>query len=118
MTKTNVNDQLRKTYTAAIMEALAAKGEEVMQVGTNQIAFPCVDANGDDSWIEITIKVPTGSRDGDAYDGYAMAEDFQIKQRQKAEKAEKTAAAKEKKIAADKAKREQLAAQKLKRQNQ
>ena len=53
----------------------------------------------------ITFKVPTGSRDGDAYDGYSVAEEYAIKQKLKAEKAIAAAKAKEKKIAKDKAKK-------------
>ena len=49
--------------------------------------------------------MPTGSRDGDAYDGYSVAEEYALKQKLKAEKAIAAAKAKEKKIAKDKAKR-------------
>jgi hypothetical protein len=48
----------------------------------------------------LTFKVPTGSRDGDAYDGYSMAEDYQMKQTEKKAKAE----AKAKETAKNKAK--------------
>ena len=49
----------------------------------------------------MTVKVPTGSRDGEAYDGYAMAEEYRLKVAEKAEKARKAAEAKAKKIAKD-----------------
>ena len=54
----------------------------------------------------MTIKVPTGSRDGDAYDGYSMAEDWAIKCKNKEETAKKKAEAKAKKIEKDKKMRE------------
>jgi hypothetical protein len=48
----------------------------------------------------LTFKVPTGERGGDAYDGYSMAEDYQMKLAEKAEKAK----AKEAESAKNKAK--------------
>ena len=55
----------------------------------------------------LTFKVPTGERGGDAYDGYSMAEDYQMKLVEKAEKAKaKEAEAAKKKAKAEKAKAE------------
>lgn len=105
------NDALRAKYTALVTELLKTS-EDVMAVSANQIAFPCVDEEGNDSWIEITIKVPTGSRDGDVYDGYSLAEDYQMKTEAKAVKAKEAAAKKAAKIARDEKMREQKAAAK------
>ena len=81
-----------------------------MQVKSNEIAIPCLDSEGNDEWCVITFKVPTGSRDdGEAYDGYGMAEEYTAKEADKAEKAAKAKAEKEKKIAKDQAQREQRA---------
>lgn len=83
--------------------------EEVLRVKSNEIAIPVVDSEGNERWIVITIKVPTGERGGDGYDGYSMAEDYQMKQEAKAEKkAEKEAKAEadRKKREAEKAKKE------------
>jgi dihydrofolate reductase len=86
---------------------LTEKGEEVLIVGSNEIAVPCVDNEGNDEYCVFKVQVPTGSRDGDAYDGYAMAEDYAMKQRDKAEKAAKAAEEKARKIARDEKMREQ-----------
>lgn len=99
------NDALRAKYTEIVKEMLAAQGEQVLTVGSNEIALPVVDNTGEDNWVTIVIKVPTGSRDGDLYDGYAMEEDYKIKQKNKAEKAKEAAAAKARKIARDEAER-------------
>lgn len=83
--------------------------EEVLRVKSNEIAIPVVDSEDNERWIVITIKVPTGERGGDGYDGYSMAEDYQMKQKVKAEKkAEKEAKAEadRKKREAEKAKKE------------
>lgn len=96
-----LNDGLREKFLGIVSEALTDKGEEVLRVGSNELALPCIDSEGNEKFIVVTIKVPTGSRDGDAYDGYSMAEDYAIKCRNKAETAKKKEAEKAKKIARD-----------------
>lgn len=95
-----LNDEVRALWVQRVSECLSAE-DEVLVVGANELAIPVVDSEGNEKWVVLTIKVPTGSRDGDAYDGYAMAEDYQLKLSNKAAKA----AEKERKAAADKAKR-------------
>ena len=91
-------------------------GEEVLITKSNEIALPVVDADGEDNWIVISIKVPAGTRDGDVYDGYGEAEAYTMKLKQKAEKAAIDAEKKAKKIARDQAMRAQKAALKEKRE--
>ena len=98
-------EELRTRYLSGVLEHLETVGEEVLRTNSNEIAIPCLDVDGNEEWVVITFKVPTGSRDGDAYDGYSVAEEYEIKQKLKAEKAIAAAKAKEKKIAKDKAKR-------------
>lgn len=104
-----LNDKLREQYLEIIKDALCAKDEEVLRVGSNEFALPCLDAENNDKFIVITVKVPTGSRDGDAYDGYSMAEDWEIKCRNKEETAKKKAEEKAKKIAKDEKRRAEKA---------
>jgi hypothetical protein len=80
------NDALRNQFLSIVSQILAEKGEDVLRVKANEIAIPTVDADGEDNWVVITVKVPTGSRDGDAYDGYGEAESYQMKVKEKAEK--------------------------------
>lgn len=105
MSKKVTNDALRAQYVAKVIEMFGAADEEVLIVGSNEIAIPCVDAEGEDSYVTITVKVPTGSRDGEPYDGYAMAQDYQMKQADKEAKAKKAAEEKARKIARDEAMR-------------
>ena len=97
-----LNDEIKVRFLEGIAEHLSNVGEEVLRVGSNEIALPVLDEDGNEKWLVLTFKVPTGSRDGDAYDGYSMAEDYQMKQVEKAEKAK----ARAEKAAKDKAKRE------------
>ena len=85
-TQKSLNDELRAMYLARVSECLSQE-DEVLVVGANELAVPVVDTEGNEKWIVFTVKVPTGSRDGDAYDGYAMAEDYRMRQAAKSEKA-------------------------------
>ena len=107
--KKSLHDALRAKYIERVSKFFADAGEEVLVTGSNEIALPCVDSEGNDEFIVLTFKVPTGSRDGDAYDGYSMAEDFKMKSAEKAEKAKVAAEKKAKKIAQDKKMREEKA---------
>ena len=105
-------DELLKTnFLDRVVNFLSSEDggeEEVLRVKSNEIAIPVVDSEGNERWIVITIKVPTGERGGDGYDGYSMAEDYQMKQEAKAEKK----AEKEAKAEADRKKREDEKAKK------
>jgi hypothetical protein len=67
-----------------------------------------VDTEGEERWLVLTFKVPTGTRQGEAYDGYEMAEDYKMKLENKAIKEQQKA----EKAAKDKAKREAKAKEK------
>ena len=109
VSRKSLHESLRKSYMDKITAFLADQGEEVLVTGSNEIALPCVDSEGNDEFIVLTFKVPTGSRDGDPYDGYSIAEDFKMKSAEKAEKAKIAAEKKAKKIAQNKKMREEKA---------
>lgn len=104
--KKALREALREKYMDAISKFLEGADEEVLITKSNEIAIPCVDAEGNDEFVVVTFKVPTGSRDGDPYDGYDMAEAYKEHVAAKAEKAKAAAEAKARKIARDKAERE------------
>ena len=70
-----LNDEIKVRFLDGVAEHLTNVGEEVLRTGSNEIALPVLDEDGNEKWLVLTFKVPTGSRDGDAYDGYSMAED-------------------------------------------
>ena len=102
LTRKQLDEEIKVRFLEGVSEHLENAGEEVLRVGSNEIALPVVDGNGEERWLVVTFKVPTGSRDGDAYDGYSMKEDYEMKLADKAAKAEAKAVKAEK----DKAKRE------------
>lgn len=112
-----LNNELKKFYLDKIRSLLEELDEDVMQVKSNELAFPVVDSEGNEKSIVIVVKVPTGANKGtEPYDPYAMKEEFDLKEKAKKEKAEKLAKAKAEKIAKDKARREAEANLKAKRE--
>ena len=112
-----LNNELKKFYLDKIRILLEELDEDVMQVKSNELAFPVVDSEGNEKSIVIVVKVPTGANKGtEPYDPYAMKEEFDLKEKAKKEKAEKLAKAKAEKIAKDKARREAEANIKAKRE--
>lgn len=107
-------DALRQKYVDLIRKFLIANNEEVLLVASNEIVIPCVDNEGNDEYCCFTVKVPTGSRDGDAYDAYGLAQEYEMKQAEKKEKAAAAAEKKARKIARDEAMRAQKAEAKAK----
>lgn len=113
-----LQEMLRNDYFAKAVASFEQIGDECLQVATNEFAIPTLDSEGNEQWVVIKVSVPTGTRDGDAYDGYNESDCYKAKVAEKAEKAKKLAEAKAKKVARDekmraekKAKREQAKAQ-------
>ena len=107
--KKELREAIRAEYMEKVKVFLESHKDEVLQVGSNEFAIPVVRADGEEDYVVLTFKMPTGSRDGDGYDGYALAEDYTFKCEEKRKKAEAAAEAKAKKIAKDKARREKKA---------
>ena len=86
MKKTELHKEIRERYLAKVAELLTNMGDEVLRTKSNEIAVPTLDAEGGEEYVVITFKVPTGDRSGEAYDGYAAAEGYEIALKEKAEK--------------------------------
>lgn len=116
--RTALRNELKTAVLSELMHFYAEKGEDVQQTATHKFGFPCVDAEGNDEYIVLTISIPTGERgaDGDPYDLYGEAEAYRQKQADKAVKAKEAAAKKAAKIARDKADREAKAKAKAERE--
>lgn len=103
--KKQFRESVRTRYMSKVKEFLESTQDDVLVVGSNEFAIPVVREDGEEDYVVLTFKMPTGSRDGDGYDGYAMAQDYAFKCEEKRKKAEAAAEAKAKKIAKDKAAR-------------
>ena len=99
-------EMLRNEYLQKVINAFVIE-DEVLRVKSNEVAIPVVGCEGNEDFIVVTVKVPTGANKGtEPYDGYSMAEEYEMKLKEKAEKAKKKAEEKAKKIAKDKEIRE------------
>ena len=93
---------IRKSFLEKVSQFLAESGEEVLIVKSNEIAIPCVGCEGNEDFMVITFKVPTGANKGtEPYDGYALAEDYVHNLAEKEAKAKAKAEEKARKIARD-----------------
>jgi hypothetical protein len=112
-----LNDELKANYFGKIRDFLLKLREDVIQVKSNEIAFPVVDNEGNEKSIVVVVKVPTGANKGtEPYDPYSMGEEFQMKEQAKLEKAKEKAKLKAEKIAKDTLRREKEKAIKEKRE--
>ena len=93
---------IRTNFLEKVAQFLYESGEEVLRVKSNEIAIPVVGCEGNEDFLVINFKVPTGANKGlEPYDGYAIAEDYVHNLAEKERKAEERKAEKAKKIARD-----------------
>lgn len=115
--RTQLRAEVKEVYVDKIWNLLKNE-EELLRVGSNEIAFPIVDGEGNEDFIVLKITIPTGANKGtEPYDGYAMAEDYAIKVKTKAETKAKKDKAKAEKIARDEKRRRAEAEIKAKKEN-
>ena len=93
---------IRSEFLTLVTEFLTAHGEEVLRVKSNEIALPVVGCEDNEDFLVITFKVPTGANKGtEPYDAYSEAESYELKLKEKSEKAKANAEKKAKKMARD-----------------
>lgn len=89
---------IRTEFLDTVSKFLYERGEEVLRVKSNEIAIPVVGCEGNEDFIVLTFKVPTGANKGtEPYDGYALAEDYIHNLAEKERKAKEKAEEKERK---------------------
>jgi hypothetical protein len=104
---------IRKDYLEKVSSFLVNEGEEVLLVKSNEIAIPVVGCEGNEDYLVITFKVPTGANKGlEPYDGHALAIDYIHNLAEKEEKARARAEEKERKRTRDEEIRKKKAEQK------
>lgn len=89
---------IRTDFLEKVSQFLFEGGEEVLRVKSNEIAIPVVGCEGNEDFLVLTFKVPTGANKGaEPYDGYALAEDYVHNLAEKERKAKEKAEEKERK---------------------
>ena len=112
MTKAQNETLLRQTYLALISNAINERQEiEPLRVSASEVAIPCLNADGEESWVLVKVSIPRGTRNGsggyDPYDGYYLAELYAEDVKNRAAKKAEVEAKKQAKIAKDQKAREQ-----------
>lgn len=93
---------IRTQFLEMVSQFLADNGEEVLRVKSNEIAIPVVGCEDNEDFLVVTFKVPTGANKGtEPYDAYSHAEEYELKLKEKSEKAKANAEKKARKIARD-----------------
>ena len=117
VTRKSLREQVKALYLTKVREGLEKDGDEVLLVGSNKLAIPVVDTEGNEDFITVTISIPTGSRDdNEPYDGYGLAESYRLKLEDNKRKAEERAKKKAEKIKRDEEYRRKKAEQKKKQE--
>ena len=94
-------EMLRNEYLQKIIDKFVIE-DEVLRVKSNEIAIPVVGCEGNEDFIVITVKVPTGANKGmEPYDGYSEAESYEMKLKEKELKAKEKEEKKKRKVARD-----------------
>ncbi len=99
MTEKKLQENLRNFNVATLKEYLTERGEDVVQIASNKLAFPTLDDEQNDQYIVITVSVPTGSKDGEGFDCYEQADEYTKKLVAQQEREQKAQAEKKRKIA-------------------
>lgn len=90
VSKRSLENATRQKYMEKVKAFLEKEGEEVLQIESNTICFPTLLDDGTETWVRIPFQVPTKEQDrngGTEFDGYERAQDYAMKQKEKAEKA-------------------------------
>ena len=88
-----VTDSLRANWTATLMAFISNSYDtDVCQTAAGTFMFPTVDANGDDRWVKVSVIIPKDADEANGNDGYALAQEYQLKQAAAEERALKAKA--------------------------
>ena len=109
-------DKVRESIMEKVGELFGKMEYDVLRTGSQELCIPIIGEDNEEGYLVVTFKVPKGSRDGDIYDGYSMAEDYKMKCEAKAEKKKEADKKKAAKIKKDEEMRRQKAEAKAKRE--
>ena len=103
MNKKEATDKLREETLQRVMDYFDE--EDVQRTKSGTVMFPTIDALGNEVFVTITVQIPKGSRNGEAYDGYTEAVNYQLETKQKEEERILKEKQKQKKISRDEQRR-------------
>lgn len=68
--------ELRQAIRDKIIQYLQNDGEDARPTKQNELMFPATDAAGNEFYYRISISIPSGTREGEQYNGFVEAEDY------------------------------------------
>ena len=77
-------DGVRQQIVEMVTKLMVQEDFEVLRVASQKLAIPVLDDNQNETYVTITVAVPSGTRGGEPYDGHAEAQDFEMRQARKA----------------------------------
>lgn len=102
-----LREELKLQYLTDLIKYYTDVGEDVLRIKSNEIALPVVDREGNEDFIKIVVSIPTGANKGtEPFDAYELAEEYEMKVKEKARKQAEAEEKKKKKIAKDEKRRE------------
>lgn len=105
-TVSQMRTEAREAFMKKIMEFFESNGDEALVYKGNAFCVPGVLENGDEVYYQVVISLPTGTRDGNQFNGHEEHADYMAKLEEKKIEAEAKAAEKAKIAAERKAKQE------------
>ena len=89
---------------------------DVLRTGSQELCLPIIGEDNEEGYLVLTFKVPKGSHDGEPYDGYELAGEYQRHCEEQKAKAEVNAKKKAEKMKKDAEMRRLKAEAKAKRE--
>lgn len=105
MVNTKKLNPIRNEIMEKVKDFLTSEGYNVLVVASNGLALEVVGEDMEEGWVKAVFSIPTGTRNGEDYDGYTESDNYTFEVEQKRLKAEDAQKKKEKKMAKDAEKR-------------
>lgn len=105
MVNTKKLNGVRNEILNEVLNFLSEKYGDTVVIASNALAVAVVGEDGEEGWVKGVFSIPTGTRDGDEFDGFAEADNYALEQKAKKEKAEEAKRKKEAKMKKDAEKR-------------
>ena len=117
VSRKQLREEVKMEFLSSIIDFFESEEEEVIRIKSNEIAIPVVDKEGNEDFVKIVVSIPTGSNKGtEPFDAYSLAEEYQLKLKDKELKAKENAEKKQKKIEQDAKRRAKLKEMKERRE--
>ena len=117
VSRKQLREEVKMEFLSSIIDFFESREEEIIRIKSNEIAIPVVDKEGNEDFVKIVVSIPTGSNKGtEPFDAYSLAEEYQLKLKDKELKAKENAEKKQKKIEQDAKRRAKLKEMKERRE--